>query len=500
MKLTQTQMDKAQNILNGTENYGGFSGTKGFYTYLDNLGDPYGRLGLGVTDNNSWQGQIANGFMKVGGEDNGVNITYQSSDWHELNQKLAERHLDAYRKNSGGAPDRKQIQEYHNEEYDNIDLDPNDWFPNQMLETSSDPDALWEDWMSNDNSGDVIEDTFDIMREVMSSPAYLLHDDYQDEWLFTKNFFGALGSLDAQGWSQLAGQVNPLNDLKNLIQNLPDHMQNWFGTVMEHYASSSQTSNEQWDFVYKDISSWAQQVVAQTGSARSEASPLVLDLGALGIELTDMNSDSAVYWDLDQDGFAEKTGWVGSQDGLLTLDRNGDGVVTDHSELFGTKTTDGFVILRDLDTNHDNMINQSDTEFDDLRVWVDANNDALSQADELYSLSDLGIKSINLDFTQTNYEISGNIIRSESTFTLANGAQRKIVDAWFQYDDVNTFYSQDVTLDIRTFFLPTARGYGTIPALHVAMSKDGVLLDRVAEIATMSFSDLLSQALGWRLK
>ncbi|KRT56447.1 hypothetical protein [endosymbiont of Ridgeia piscesae] len=48
----------------------------GFYSLLESYGDPHGRLGSGVTDNNSWQGQLANGFAASGASDNGVDLSY----------------------------------------------------------------------------------------------------------------------------------------------------------------------------------------------------------------------------------------------------------------------------------------------------------------------------------------------------------------------------------------------------------------------------------------
>lgn len=59
------------------------------------------------------------------------------------------------------------------------------------------------------------------------------------------------------------------------------------------------------------------------------------------------------------------------------------------------------------------------------------------------------------------------------------------------YDNVNTVYADDYTLDARTLFLPTLRGYGDLPDLHIAMSQNEDLLDMVAEIATASVEDLL---------
>ena len=52
------------------------------------------------------------------------------------------------------------------------------------------------------------------------------------------------------------------------------------------------------------------------------------------MSLTGRSSVSPRF-DVDGDGFAEKTGWVGAHDGLLALDRDGNGTIDDVSELFG---------------------------------------------------------------------------------------------------------------------------------------------------------------------
>lgn len=52
------------------------------------------------------------------------------------------------------------------------------------------------------------------------------------------------------------------------------------------------------------------------------ADPIVLDLDGDGIELTALVTSTTVF-DLDNDGYAERTGWVGPHDGLLVHDANG---------------------------------------------------------------------------------------------------------------------------------------------------------------------------------
>ncbi len=223
--------------------------------------------------------------------------------------------------------------------------------------------------------------------------------------------------------------------------------------------------------------------------------PLILDLDGDGVEVTSITTQ-AVYWDFDRDGLAEASAWVAPDDGFLALDRNGDGLINDQAELFGTANMDGFLILSDLDSNADGIINASDTDFADLLVWVDANTDGVSQAGELYSLGDLGITSIDLDYTAVNYEINGSRVGATSTFTM-NGEEHMISDVWLEHDPVNTLYIKDYTLDVRTLFLPTLRGYGNMPDLHIAMSIDngsGGLLDIMQELATADLATLFSGA------
>ncbi len=227
--------------------------------------------------------------------------------------------------------------------------------------------------------------------------------------------------------------------------------------------------------------------------AENTGSPLVLDLDGDGIELAEMSETGSVYWDIDQDGFAEASGWITGGDGLLAIDLNEDGIITDHTELFGNQSgsPNGFTTLALYDSNTDGYITSADTQFGDLLVWVDANADGYSQEDELYTLTELNITSIDLGYSNESYLIAGNEIRQESTFTM-NGNTRTIVDAWFAYDNVNTVYAEDYTLDIRTLFLPLLRGYGELPSLHIAMSEDETLLEMVKDLATMSVDEVFS--------
>ena len=71
-------------------------------------------------------------------------------------------------------------------------------------------------------------------------------------------------------------------------------------------------------------------------TAHEQASPLVIDLDGDGIETNEENS--TVHFDHDGNGFAESSGWVGKDDGLLVRDLNNNGQIDDGTELFGNNS------------------------------------------------------------------------------------------------------------------------------------------------------------------
>ena len=214
-------------------------------------------------------------------------------------------------------------------------------------------------------------------------------------------------------------------------------------------------------------------------------SPLVVDLDGGGIELTTFNAaTTTTFFDLNSDGFAEQTAWVSNDDGLLARDINENGKIDDATELFGSPTIDGFAKLALLDSNGDLTINQYDDAWAELVIWQDINGDAVTQNGELLTLSSLDIVSIDLaGVAASTSTISGNAISHISTFRYENGSTDDIVDAWFVHDKANTYYIGDYTLDPSALFLPTLRGFGTLPDLDIAMSGDATLLGLVEDLA-----------------
>jgi hypothetical protein len=180
--------------------------------------------------------------------------------------------------------------------------------------------------------------------------------------------------------------------------------------------------------------------------------PIILDLNGDGVQT--LSISSGVKFDLFADGREVNTGWVSSGDGLLVMDRNQDGRISDGSELFGSSTTlesgvkasDGYVALRELDSNDDGVISSDDELFADLKVWVDANSDGVSGLGEVKTLAELGITQINAQASVDLSKDNGNLVGLTSTYETADGATHAAADVWFvadKYSQVSTMASVD---------------------------------------------------------
>ncbi len=125
--------------------------------------------------------------------------------------------------------------------------------------------------------------------------------------------------------------------------------------------------------------------------------PLVINMDA---NVTSI-SDQKFYFDLDSDGAKEEISFVGEGSGFLALDKNHDGRINDGSELFGTKSGDGFKDLAAYDQDRNGWIDEADSVFKDLKVWTkdeDGN-------DRLLSLKEAGVGAIYLGNTNTQFSL-----------------------------------------------------------------------------------------------
>lgn len=181
---------------------------------------------------------------------------------------------------------------------------------------------------------------------------------------------------------------------------------------------------------------------------RINRDPLVLDLDGDGIETVGTNA--GILFDHNNDGIKTGTGWVKSDDGLLAIDLNNNGKIDTGNELFGVDMNhaiDGFMALRTIDSDRNGIINAADTQFNDLRVWRDLNQNSISEAGELKTLTEPGIASINLTSTAAVTTFTdGNRQTATSTFTRTDGMTGTVANLGFAEDTSRRLFTAPVPL------------------------------------------------------
>ncbi|NWA11636.1 hypothetical protein [Pseudomonas gingeri] len=194
------------------------------------------------------------------------------------------------------------------------------------------------------------------------------------------------------------------------------------------------------------ISNKAVEAAQTADEAFAELTPLAFDLSGNGIETRSI-FDGIKGFEFIPGEKGAYHGWLDRNSGFLALDRNGNGIIDDGSELFGGPMEDGFTALRRLDSNGDGRIDAADALYDKLLVWQDKNQNTVSDADELMSLQEAGIKSISLDKVESVYrpDKSGNTIKWISEYTLESGETQEIADVYFRYSKPASAVSEKPT-------------------------------------------------------
>ena len=214
--------------------------------------------------------------------------------------------------------------------------------------------------------------------------------------------------------------------------------------------------------------------------------PLVLDLDGDGLEV----GRYTAQFDMDADGFAELTDWAYGGDGFLARDLNNDGVINDISELFGNASTPGFSALGALDDNADGIIDANDAAWSELRIWVDADLDGVTDDGELTDLASHGIASIDVGgaVAVTGEDVRDNEIRARSTFLRADGSTGAIADVALNTDQTASRWLGDATISAAAAALPNLHGFGDVKDLAVAATADATLLGLLSEFTELSAS------------
>ena len=165
--------------------------------------------------------------------------------------------------------------------------------------------------------------------------------------------------------------------------------------------------------------------------------PLVINLDT---DVTKL-SDQTFYFDLDADGEEEEISMLKGS-GYLALDKNGDGVINDGSELFGTKNGDGFADLARYDEDGNGWIDENDSIWSKLKIWCkdEKGNDVL------YKLSDKGVGAICLQNVSTDFTMQGDRKAQDGTMNAnaTNAVIRKTGIFLYENGNIGTVQHVDM--------------------------------------------------------
>jgi hypothetical protein len=180
-------------------------------------------------------------------------------------------------------------------------------------------------------------------------------------------------------------------------------------------------------------------VCLSTGWFCTIESPILVDSRGEGFHLTD--ADHGVRFTFLPNSPAVQTSWTDAEfsNGWLALDRNGNGIIDDATELFGNLTPqpksdepNGYRALAVFDDpsnggNGNGAIDWHDSVFNHLRLWIDSNHNGISEPAELHSLQEAGIFRISLRYTDSEYTDSfGNQFRYKAKIWDEAGRDSKL--------------------------------------------------------------------------
>lgn len=146
--------------------------------------------------------------------------------------------------------------------------------------------------------------------------------------------------------------------------------------------------------------SFTEQIDMFSDETFIKTDPLIINLNTDAATVSDVK----FRFDLDADGRSEEISFAGEGSGFLALDKDGNGSIDDGSELFGTKSGDGFADLAEYDGDGNGWIDENDEVFSRLRVWV---RDSEGN-DRLLNLKEADVGALYLNNADTEFSLKNN--------------------------------------------------------------------------------------------
>ncbi len=248
-----------------------------------------------------------------------------------------------------------------------------------------------------------------------------------------------------------------------------DYVTDWFGDYVESWGASSTL--------------WSGTDIAIPQDVGNLVHPVLFDLDGDGLEIHRLAS-RPMFIDSDENGFAGTAAWIGSDDGVLVADVNGDGKITHTAEFAfagwtDAKDTDLEAVATLFDSNHDGKISSADAKFSELKIWRDIDGDTITDDGELKTLTQWGIKSFSLNRTEAGGKLfDGSIVHGYADYTTTDGKTRKLADVslkiapneWRLVATATGFIIDQLQGTDRNYYVSEVAGNGTLRLDHAGYS------------------------------
>jgi Ca2+-binding RTX toxin-like protein len=292
-----------------------------------------------------------------------------------------------------------------------------------------------------------------------------------------RNALSPVSQSLGEAWDSAMDALNhTLDSASDAFQALSDYLSDMMEKALEGISNLLEAAREAAADAAAATGIPVEALKKLMAAAANAISPLILDLDGDGVE----TSDRPVWFDHDGNGYAQRTGWVGKDDGLLVLDKNGNGAIDNGGELFGNNTQlasgemadNGFLALADYDSNGDGIIDANDRIFSQLRIWQDRNGNGVTDDGELLTLEQAGISAIEVDWKNIDYiDSAGNHHKQQGSFTRTDGTTGDITDVWFTQDTAYRIDKNRIEVSEEIARLPEIIGSGVVGDLQQAMAR-----------------------------
>lgn len=185
--------------------------------------------------------------------------------------------------------------------------------------------------------------------------------------------------------------------------------------------------------------------------------PIVIDLNNDGLSFFDIE-ETNVAFDANVDGVKERVSWVKPTEGILAWDYNSDNKITNFNELeFWSYVQPLDPHRSDLqslsssvfDANQDGRFDANDSKWSQFRIWRDLNSNGVSDAGELQTLAQAGIKTLYLRANTVN-QLYGEhtLVRGFTRVEMTDGRLLQAADAEFTFAPSGWTPSTPITQEV----------------------------------------------------